>query len=123
MFSSTSEEHSPTQTHIYNIYIYLFSKTYIYIYIYIYIYTHTHICIHPCSKKLQSEKICEIYTLFVFSNQKVSLFDEKTKDMYFMYIFKLHLWKGVYILFYLHDIKQIVDSCKDVTDIDILWTG
>ena len=78
----------------------------------------------PVFKKVAIWKnMWNIYTFCFFFNQKVSLFDEKTKDMYFMYIFKLHLWKGVYILFYLHDIKQIVDPCKDVTDIDILWTG
>ena len=93
-------------------------------YIYIYIYIHTHIYVYTrVQKSCNLKKYVKYIHFLFFSNQKVSLFDKKTKDMYFMYIFKLHLWKGVYILFYLHDIKQIVDPCKDVTDIDILWTG
>ena len=52
---------------------------FIYIYIYIYIYMF--------SKTSQFKNINEIYICFLYSYNKETLFDEKTKGVYISYIF------------------------------------
>ena len=72
------------------------------------LYIHT----RPFSKMVQFEKIYMKYIQLLFPHQK-TLFDQKTKDIYLIYIFNIAMFlkTGIYIYIYFTFSKISISTC------------